>query len=487
MAPATTLVVRLASIAVVAGTIACGQPSTEAAQPVSLQDCTVNGVTGPARCGSLRVPESAGSPSGRHIDINIIVLPSYSATPAPDPIVPLVGGPGQGGAELALAQAQRFEPLRAERDLVLIDQRGTGASNGLQCDAVASTSGLMGNIFDMAKMTACRDQLAARADLTQYTTAAAAADYERVFDALGYRQVNIIGTSYGTRMGQELARRFPDRVRTLTLDSVVPVSFDWPTTGAPDSEAALQAVIDDCSANRSCADAFGRFRQDVDLAFTRVARGPVTATVRDPATGRVEQVAFGATDLAYATRGILYGNDALSLPLWFRRAAEGDFDAFAQAYVTRGRALEAQIARGVHPAVYCAEDLPFVDWAQAERSAAGTRIGSFLIDQYRAACAGWPRATLSAGFREPVAVNVPTLLITGRRDPVTPPRHAEAVARALPRSRVLVWHYGGHGTDGLTTRDCRNNIQSAFVRSANPATLPVECMTRDPVLPFRLP
>lgn len=484
---AAPLTARLAAIAVVAGAAACSQPPASAAQPgVSLRECAVDGVAGPARCGTVRVPEAAADPSGRQIDINIIVLPAYRATPAPDPILPLVGGPGQGAAELAAGQAQRFEPFRAERDLLLIDQRGTGASNSLQCDAAASARELMGAIFDVGRMTACRDQLATRADLTQYTTAVAAADYQRVLDALGYRQVNVIGGSYGTRLGLELARRFPDRVRTLMLESVVPVSFDWPTTGAPDAEAALNAVIDDCAADPGCARIFGRFRQDVDVAFTRLARGPVIATVRDPRTGRIDQVPFGVTDLAYATRGILYGNDALSLPLWFRRAAEGDFDAFAQAYVTRGRALEAQIARGVHLGVYCTEDLPFVDWAHAERQAAGMRIGTYLIDQYRRACGSWPRGTLQPGFREPVQSSVPTLLMTGRRDPVTPPRTAEAVSRTLPRSRVLIWNHGGHGSDGLTTRECRNSIQTEFVRSADLDRLPTECMRQDPVLPFRL-
>lgn len=477
---------RLAAIAAIAAVAACTQPPASASQAVSLRECTVNGVAGPARCGTVRVSESAADPSGRQIDIAVIVLPAYSATPAADPILPLVGGPGQGSAELAAAQAQRFESFRAERDLLLIDQRGTGASNGLQCDAAASASELMGAIFDLARMTVCRDQLAARADLTRYTTALAAADYERVFDVLGYRQVNVFGGSYGTRMGLELARRFPDRVRSLTIEGVVPFSFDWPTSGAADAEAALNAVIDDCAADANCARTFGRFRQDIELAFTRVARGPVTVSVRDTATGRIEQVPFGVTDLAYATRGILYGNDALSLPLWFRRAAEGDFDAFAQAYVTRARALETQIAHGVHLGVYCAEDLPFVDWAQAERLAAGTRIAGYLLDQYRRACEMWPRGQLPTGFREPVQSNVPTLLMAGRRDPVTPPRTAEAVARTLPRSRVLVWQHGGHGTDGLTSRECRNSIQREFLRSADPERLPIECMTRSSVLPFRL-
>lgn len=185
----------------------------------------------------------------------------------------------------------------------------------------------MGRIFDHADLPACRDTLARQADLTKYTTALAARDYEAVLDHLGYRQVNIVGASYGSRLALEIARRLPLRVRTVTIESVVPHDFTWPTTGAADADAALNLLIDDCAADAACRQAFPRFRQDVDVAFTRVRREPAMVTVRDPATGTMERVPFGHNDLAYATRGILYGNDSLSLPLWFRNAAEGDFTA----------------------------------------------------------------------------------------------------------------------------------------------------------------
>jgi pimeloyl-ACP methyl ester carboxylesterase len=216
-----------------------------------------------------------------------------------------------------------------------------------------------------------------------------------------------------------------------------------------------------------------------------VRRGAVTATVRDPASGSIATVPFGDVDLAYATRGILYGNDALSLPLWFRQAAEGDFTALAQAYVNRARTLDDQIALGLLFGVYCAEDLPFVDWTAAARSSEGTRLGSYLLDQYRQACEVWPRGTIDASFRDPIQSNVPTLLMSGRRDPVTPPRTATEAARTLTRARVLIWPNGGHGTDGLATADCRTAIQEAFLRTADPDQLPLSCVTTDPARAWR--
>ena len=452
----------------------------------ALQPCVVPGLAEAADCATVRVAESPGDPRGRSIDLRVVVLRAATDTPLGDPIVPLAGGPGQGAAELTAIFTPRFNGFRDRRDLVFVDQRGTGGSNPLHCAAPKATASLMGVLFDPEGLAACRDELAARADLTKYTTSIAAADYEAVFDRLDYRQVNLIGTSYGSRLGLELTRRLPSRVRTLTIEAVVPTSFAWPSGAAPAMQAALDALADDCAADAACAQAFPGFRQDIEVAFARVRRNPVLVTVRDPDNAAVARVRFGTTDLAYATRGLLYGNDALSLPLWFRRAAEGDFSALAQAYVNRARALDAQIARGVHLGVYCAEDAPFVDWRAAEAAAEGTRIGRYLIEQYRRACEIWPRGAIGASFREPVVSNVPTLLMTGRRDPVTPPRTAIAAARTLTRSRVVVFPRGGHGNDGLASRSCRAGILQRFIDSADPAAIDAGCASQDPSLPFRL-
>jgi len=210
------------------------------------------------------------------------------------------------------------------------------------------------------------------------------------------------------------------------------------------------------------------------------------ATIRDPATGAVAQVPFGVTDFAYAVRGLLYG-DARQLPWLFRLAADGDYDAFAQAYVARARNLDRQIARGVHLGVYCAEDLPFVDRARARDAALGTTIGTYLLDQYAAACDVWPRGAIDPRFRDPISVSVPTLLLSGRHDPVTPPRLATEVSRTLPNSRALIWQYGGHASDGLVSGSCRMQILRDFIAGANPAAVAVDCMTRVPTISFLLP
>lgn len=473
------------ALAAFAFVTACGAAATQPAppsRPGQVEPCDIAGV-GPARCATVPVRESAGS--NRMLELRVVVLPAHSTSPLPDPILPLAGGPGQGAAELAAPFGQRFATYRDQRDIVLVDQRGTGRSNGLRCDAPSATAELMGTLFDHARLPGCRDNLQFTSDLTRYTTMAAARDYEVVLDHLGYREVNIIGISYGSRLGLEIARQLPRRVRTLTIEAVVPPTFAWPGLGAVDADKALSTLIDDCASDASCRQAFPRFRHDVDLAFTRL-REPAAVTVRDPATGATERVRFGQSDLAYATRGILYGNDALSLPIWFRNASAGDFTTLAQAYVNRARNLDAQISLGVHFGIYCAEDLPFVNWPAAEAAAHGTHLGTFLLDQYRRACAVWPRAQVDGSVREPVQTSTPTLVMAGRRDPVTPPRTAEEAVRTLPRSRLIIWPHGSHGTDGLVSPQCRASLMRDFLRTADPDALSVDCVTRDQPLPFRL-
>jgi len=456
-------------------------------RPWWLTACAIEGMPDPAWCGTVTVAETPTRWLSRRISIRVVVVPARTEPSAPDPILLLVGGPGQSAVDLVVPLSQRADALRDRRDLVLIEQRGTGLSSGLHCDPPASAVDLMGRLFEPDRLAACRDQLSLRADPTRYTTTLAAGDYDRILESLRYRQVNVWGVSYGTRLGLEIARRFPRRVRTLLLEGVVPMTFTWPSSGAADLDAALEALVDDCAADADCSRAFPTFAQDVGSAFDRLRGTVQSVQVQDPATGVTLRVPFSATDLAYATRGLLYGNDALSLPLFFAEAARGRYDAFAQAYVIRARTLDREIARGVHFGVYCAEDLPFVDWPRALEAAAGTRIGPYLLDEYRRACELWPRAAIPSSFRDPITVAVPSLLMSGRRDPVTPPRTAEDAAHMMSWARVLVWKYGGHGTHGLIGRECWTQIVRDFIDSADPNRLSIACMDADPRQPFRLP
>ena len=453
--------------------------------PDWLRPCAIQDVAPPVRCGTVRVFESGAWFGHRTIPVRVIVVEAQASRPSPDPVLLLVGGPGQAATELIASFTPQIAWLRSDRDVVLIDQRGTGQESGLHCSPPSLPADLMGRIFDPGRLAACRDALRQRADLTRYTTADAAGDYIRILRSLKYSRVNAWGTSYGTRLSLEIARQAPDLVRALVLDAVVPTFFTWPESAATDLDAGLNALLADCESDPPCADAFPQLRHEIDVAFSRLRSVPATASIRDPATGAVAQVSFGPTDLAYSVRGLLYG-DARQLPWLFRLAADGDYDAFAQAYVARARALDRQIARGVHLGVYCAEDLPFVDRSRAIAAASRSTIGTYLLDQYAAACDVWPHAPIAIGFRNAVSSSVPALLLSGGHDPVTPSRLADEVSRTMPNSRALIWRYGGHASDGLVSGSCRMQIIRDFITTADARSVAVDCMTRVPAVPFQL-
>ena len=266
--------------------------------PSWLRPCTITGTTEAALCGVVDVPESADHAAGRTIGVHVTVVPARAAIAEADPVLLLAGGPGQGAADLARQLSARVGQIRDRFDLLLIDQRGTGQSNGLHCEAPVAVADLMGRIFDPARLAACRDQLSRRADLTRYTTAASAADYDIILTALGVPRVHVWGVSYGTRLGYEIARRFPERVRTLTLEGVVPITFTWPSTGAADLDAALNAVVADCMADAVCSGLYPDLRRDVDAAFARLQSRPIAVNVIDPTTGAPARVEFSQMDLA---------------------------------------------------------------------------------------------------------------------------------------------------------------------------------------------
>lgn len=179
--------------------------------------CTLSGKV-KAFCGTYEVFENREARSGRKIPLKIVILPATGNDRAPDPLFFLEGGPG-GGAVLDAEELSK-DPLRARRDIVLVDTRGTGASNPLLCRLWGDGTRL-DHIFPLDAVTACRDELQKKADLTLYTTAAAMDDVDEVRRHLGYGKVNLYGASYGTYAAQVFLARHPEAVRAVVLDAVV--------------------------------------------------------------------------------------------------------------------------------------------------------------------------------------------------------------------------------------------------------------------------
>ena len=465
------------------GLSACVETVTGPDAPEGFRRCDT-GAAGVAFCGTVTVPEDRGAPGGPWIDLSVAVLKATGSTPASDPVFFLTGGPGTAATASAPRVARTWAGVRRRRDIVLVDRRGTGGSRPLGCARSPDIRDHFGTVLPGDLLAACRQGLETVADLARYGTAAAAEDLEDVRLALGYGAINLRGESYGTRLGLEYARRFRDAVRSLTLVGAVPPSFRSPLSYARDAQAALDAVFDDCAAAPSCAAAYPDLRADFASLLARLDGGPVPVRYTAPGQGPVDGT-LSRGDFGYAVRGLLYGDGALTLPARIAAAAEtADLSGFAAAYAQRTDRVWGTLSLGLYLSVLCAEDVPRIREDEIAAETAGTFLGAYLVREYRRACEGWPAAQPAPGFHEPVVVDRPVLLVSGRRDPVSPPRWADRAALGMPNSVHVVFPYGGHGFTGTHDPGCLSRLEARFLETADGSALDLSCATDGEPLPF---
>lgn len=463
-----------------------GAPALAADAPPA--PCRLPGVEHDARCGSVSRPLDPARPDGPRIDVHYVVLPALARNRKPDPVFFFAGGPGQSAIALAGPLSRQLARLSNRRDVVLVDQRGTGRSAPLVCDTPDPARPLA-ELADMAAMEArlqsCRQALQAlpHGDLRQYTTTIAMADVDAVRQALGAAQVNIVGGSYGTRAALEYMRQFPQQVRRAVIDGVAPPDMVLPATIAPDAQAALDALDAACAAEPACATRYPglgtRWQQLLDSL-------PREIGVLHPVTGQPERLTLTRDIAASMLRGPLYAPVlASALPLAITEAAAGRFEAlFGLGGALGGGRKELQLAEGMHFSVVCAEDAPRLASAGPAAPTAAPAFGSVFADLYRRACADWPRGAVPADFYAMPPTPAATLVLSGGLDPVTPPRHGERTARALgANARHVVVPHAGHGVMGI---GCMRDVLFRFVDAETPAdalavdTACVESIPRPP-------
>ena len=456
---------------------------------LSVEPCTLPGVEGPARCGTLQVWENRTTSSGRRIPIRFVVVPGTGTGPARGALTYLAGGPSDAATDAAAWIPSHFAAAREGRDVLLVDQRGGGGSNPLHCALYGpreDAASYLGAFLPAERVRACVPEVQAKADLAHYTTDQAADDLDEVRAALGYERLDLFGGSYGTRLALVYMRRHPERVRSAVLLGAVPTGAAIPLNTAPDADRALFGVVAECEAEAACRAAFPELRAEVGRSLAHFARGPVQVEVASPATGEPARIALSRDLYAEAVRYLLYGSGSAGLvPVMVHQAAGGDFGPIAEVALDRRMNLVDSGSHGLYLAVTCAEDVPFADPAEGARLARGTFLGDYRLRDQRAACAAWPRAPIEPRFREPVVSEAPTLVLSGQWDPATPPRDGERVARHLRNSLHVVVPSGGHGFGGLENAECVDRLMNEFVREASVAALDTACVRTVRRRPFR--
>jgi pimeloyl-ACP methyl ester carboxylesterase len=436
--------------------------SAQSSGRAALTSCMLPEVHRAARCGSIDVAENPAQPRGRRLQIAVAVIPATKQPALEDPLVVLMGGPGEAAIVEAAYYAKRFEALLEERDLLLVDQRGTGRSNGLQCelyspDAPATS---LRDIFPVDAAQRCAQRSQQRADLTQYTFAHFARDLEHVRKTLGYGPLNLSAGSYGTRAAQVYMRMYPRSVRTAYLGSVAPIDVATPLTFAKTAQAALESTFAACAVDAACKNAF----PSVQAEFTEVLSRLRAGEVRVRAPGVDEPVQLHAGRVVEWLRSRMYRpSTAAELPWLIHRAYTGDWSPIVTGVLENARGADEALSFGLFFSITCSEDVAFIRETEVEPATQGSFAGDFRVRQQQAACERWPKAALPPDYREPVRSSTPTMFVSGDVDAASPLWFTERVARGFSNRVEIVLRGRGH----TESNACVERLYERFVREGS--------------------
>ncbi|TAN08874.1 MAG: alpha/beta fold hydrolase [Rhodanobacteraceae bacterium] len=441
-------------------------------------------VTTPAYCTVFRVPENRADPEARTIELKLAIVKSDSEVPDQDLVVYLAGGPGQSAIQSYPELAPAFAPLLKRHDVLLLDQRGTGGSHPLDCPtaqkALSRLTGTATSAQLADQVRACATEVEKTADPRDYTTTDAVADLDAVRRALGAPRLDLVGVSYGTRVAQHYAAAHPDAVRGMVLDGVVPNELVLGETFARTLQRSLQLQAAACSAAPACKGAFGDWYATLYTLYARLkAQPPHAATFADPRSFKPVTETLDADTLAGVVRMFSYSTaTAALLPLAVTEATHGnDAPLLGQSRILSAD-LSQSVQGGMQLSVICTEDAPLLTPRPQD---AGLLLGGNFIQDLAAECGAWPHGPMPAGFHAPFQASIPTLLVSGERDPVTPPAFAAQVLKGLSDGRSLVVKGLGHAE--AINAGCMPRLVARFIDKLQPKTLDAQCLKRLGPLP----
>ncbi|MEA9770880.1 alpha/beta hydrolase [Xanthomonas campestris] len=432
-----------------------------------------------AQCAQLQVPENPAAPNGRKLALKIAWLESDAgASHAPDPVFFIAGGPGQSATQVAAIVDMGLREVRKQRDIFLVDQRGTGGSHPLECRDADGTPLVLENDSAAtaeqlsAYAARCAAGLRNNADPRYFTTSEAIGDLDAVREALGAQQINLIGGSYGTRVAQQYAARYPQHTRTVVLDGVAPNDLVIGGEFARTFEDAIALQTTQCKAQPACAKRFPvDTRTQLRQVVERLRQAPVAVDYRDPRTGELHHQEVNADTVAGLAFGFSYAPETASLlPLVLDEAAAGRYASLMALAQMSGSDMADQMNRPMQWSVLCSED---AGRYRAPAAQDDTLLGAQVAEMFFAACKTWPSKPTPAAAFAPFRSTLPVLLLSGQLDPVTPPRYAARVLQGLPNGRHLIAPGQSHGVFRL---GCMPKVLGQFLQTADAKGLDARCV-----------
>jgi pimeloyl-ACP methyl ester carboxylesterase len=460
----------------------CSQNSEEIVQPNYdlLSQCerpeqpSLTSIYAESLCGTITVFEDRDSGTGRTIDLNVMVIPAIDSVSRPDPIFFLAGGPGQAATDVGPSFFASLRDLRIERDIVLVDQRGTGKSNSLACEIEAETNleSLSADIEELIRLSIeqVRECLAGfDADPRLYTTPVAMDDLNEVREKLGYRSINLYGGSYGTRAALVYMRRHGDSVRSAVLDSVAPMTMSIPLNVAIDAQSAFDTLLADCRRDERCAAAFPELESHFNELLTRLDKEPLRTTLPHPRTGEDTPAVFGRLNVTRLIRVALYDRMLSSLlPLAINEAHRENFKPILTLAYGFTANDSGQMSIGMMASVLCAEDMKL-----ATEPNNTDNFDNAVYNAIKPICEFWPAGSVPDSYFEPVVSELPVLLLSGTLDPITPPKYGEAAAATLSNSNHVIVPGVGHIA---SSHGCVPDLVAGFLDNPDPGTINEGCV-----------
>jgi pimeloyl-ACP methyl ester carboxylesterase len=444
--------------------VAACSPTRERRQiaQFELHACAAPATHAAARCGSISLPENRSVPTGRTIHLAVLILPATDSLRKLEPIVFLHGGPGMPATRADDYVTYALGPSHARHDLVMVDMRGTGGDDALTCDLYADSGRMapyLAPMFPLDLVRECAARLSRRADLTQYTSENAARDLDELRSALHVDRWSLFGASYGTRLSLVYMRMFPEHVRRAALLGVLPPESPTGRAFSGGGQQALDSAVAECAREMECRREVPDARGDVSALLDRLRRNPLTVTLWNAHRLSLEHVTLTAHAAAEGLFIAAYYPPTLMrlLRVVHHAVASGDMKDLTRQFVALSRSKRTARAVGLALSVWCAEDISRL--TPRDTLAAGSLLGIPALPAIMDACGVWPHAPLPPGFSERVRSAIPTLLISGGRDPATPFYLADSAAKGL--SRVERYHDAAAGHAALDDR-ARNRMAVFF-------------------------
>ena len=456
------------------------------AQALEFSPCALTQTSGDgnlhADCAKWSVPLDRSAPDGEQIELFVARLNSTALEPAKDALTIINGGPGGSSIDLMVTYAAILRTFTRERDVIVVDQRGTGRSAPLTCEGLTDSEEEVDPEDTVPLTEACLADLSYNP--VHFTTSVAVDDLEALRVALGYDQLSIYGVSYGTRVAMEFMRTYPDSTRSVIIDGVVPPQQLLGTKIAIHSQQTLDAVLANCAEDGACNKAFPRLDANLSTLRQTLTTAPVPLTLYHPITGERTELELTYQHLMLWLRFSLYAPETSALiPLVIHEAAtKQEYLPIAANALRMLHNITTALTYGMHNAVVCTEDAPFYDGVEIDYDAMdASYIGRQMFDVLKTMCSVWPQGTRNAEIKAPLESAVPTLVLSGELDPITPPAWGDKVMPGLSRAKHLVAPGQGHG---VLARGCIPRLALDFVEAADPDVVDAECLNFLSAWPF---